>query len=55
MVETLTHRYLESIASKRVVVGRCIRELEMLFGYNPVIEVDMADPVGQLRSVSPPC
>ncbi|MGB2429647.1 MAG: hypothetical protein ACPIGG_09190, partial [Akkermansiaceae bacterium] len=22
-----------------------------LFGYNPVIEIDMGDPVGQLRSI----
>jgi hypothetical protein len=47
-IETLTHRYLQSMASKCLVVGLSPRELVDLFGYNPVIEIDMADPVGQL-------
>lgn len=50
-IETLTHRYLQSMASKCLVVGRAPRELIALFGYNPVIEIDMADPVGQLRTL----
>jgi hypothetical protein len=50
-VETLTHRYLESMASKCVVVGRCPQELEILFGYNPIIEADPDDPASQLLDI----
>lgn len=47
-VETLTHRYLESFASKCIVLGRCPDELRDLFGYNPVVEADLNNPVEQL-------
>jgi hypothetical protein len=40
VVETLTYRYLESMASKCLVVGKCPKELVELFGYNPVIELE---------------
>jgi len=50
-VETLTHRYLESLASKCVVVGRCPQELEILFGYNPILEADLDNPASQLLSI----
>lgn len=50
-VETLTHRYLESIASKCLVLGRCPDELADLFGYNPVIEADLNNPIGQLEDL----
>ena len=50
-VETATHKYFESIASKCVVLGRGPKELGDLFGYNPVIEVDWADPAGQIREI----
>jgi hypothetical protein len=38
-VETVTHRYFESIASKCIIVGHAPQELIDLFGYNPVVEV----------------
>jgi hypothetical protein len=47
-VETLTHRYLESFASKCIVLGRCPEELKDLFGYNPVIEADLNNAIEQL-------
>lgn len=47
-VETLTLRYLESIASQSVIIGHCPQELKDLFGYNPVIEYDNSDPCGQI-------
>ena len=39
-VETVTHRYFESMASRCLIVGHCPAELADLFGYNPVVEVD---------------
>ena len=39
-VETATHRYFESFASRCIVVGRAPAELVDLFGYNPVVEAD---------------
>ena len=50
-VETITHRYFESMAAGCLLVGRAPRELVDLFGYNPVIEADMTDPAGQLESL----
>lgn len=50
-VETVTHRYFESLASKTLVVGRGPAELNDLFGYNPVVEIDENDPADQLMSI----
>jgi hypothetical protein len=49
--ETATHRYFESIASKCIVVGHCPAELADLFGYNPVLEVDIERASDQLEDV----
>jgi hypothetical protein len=50
-VETLTQRYLESIASKCVVVGKCPSELVKLFGYNPVIEIVPDTQLNQVNAI----
>lgn len=50
-VEAMTLRYLQSIACKCLVYGRAPEEMVDLFGYNPVIEADLNDPVGQLREI----
>lgn len=50
-VETLTQRYLESIASGCVLLGRCPLELRDLFGFDPVIAVDEDDPGGQIEHI----
>lgn len=50
-VETLTVRYLESIACKNIIVGRCPQELKDLFGFNPVVEADMGDAAGQIDDI----
>lgn len=50
-VETVTFRYFESMASRCLIVGRCPSELVDIFGYNPVVEVDAADPAGQLLAI----
>lgn len=50
-VETLTQRYLESMAAGALLVGHCPAELAELFGYDPVIAVDWTDPAAQLDSI----
>ena len=50
-VETMTLRYLQSMASGCLVVGHAPGEMVRLFGYNPVVEIDMADPLGQILDV----
>ncbi len=44
----MTERYLQSMASRRFVFGRSPTEMGDLFGHNPIIEVDLQCPVGQL-------
>jgi hypothetical protein len=48
-IETMTARYLQSIVSKCLIVGHAPKEMIDLFGYNPVIEIDMKNPVEQLE------
>jgi len=50
-VETMTIRYLQSMVSKCLVLGHAPSEMIELFGYNPVIEIDMENPVEQLDSI----
>jgi len=50
-IETMTQRYLESMASGCVLVGHAPAELANLFGYNPVVDVDWAQPVEQLQRI----
>jgi hypothetical protein len=50
-VTTMTHRYLESIASRCVVVGQAPEELPSLLGCDPMVPADSEDPWGQLHSV----
>jgi len=47
-IETMTMRYLQSMASKCLVVGHTPAEMIELFGYNPVIEIDKKNPDKQL-------
>jgi hypothetical protein len=46
---TMTHRYLESLASRCLIVGRTPPELPALLGFDPVVPADTADPVSQLH------
>jgi hypothetical protein len=50
-IETMTIRYLQSMVSKNLIIGKTPEEMITLFGYNPVIEVDMEDPVSQLNEI----
>jgi hypothetical protein len=47
----MTHRYLESLAARCIVLGEPVPELVQLMGYDPVIEVDPSDPTGQLTEI----
>jgi hypothetical protein len=50
-VSTVTLRYLESMAAKCVIVGGSPGEASEMFGYNPVVEVNWEDPMGQLQEI----
>ena len=50
-VETMTIRYLQSMVSKCLVVGYAPKEMIELFGYNPVVEIDMENPADQLLDI----
>jgi hypothetical protein len=50
-VSTVTHRYFELMASKCVLLGECPPELERLFGYLPVIDIDRESPAEQVRAL----
>ena len=50
-VETLTQRYLETMGSGALVVGHCPKELEDLFGFNPVVELSADDPAKHLLEI----
>ena len=50
-IETMTTRYLQSMVSKCLVLGHAPGEMLELFGYNPVVEVDDADPAGQILEI----
>jgi hypothetical protein len=50
-IHTMTIRYLQSMVSKCLLVGHAPEEMVTFFGYNPVVEVDMYDPVSQIREI----
>ena len=50
-VETLTQRYWEAMLSRIVIVGHCPHELMDIVGYNPCIEIDTANPIGQIKEI----
>ena len=47
-ISTMTLRYLQSMASKCLIVGIMPEEMKELFNYTPIIEIDLNDPAGQL-------
>lgn len=50
-VETVTQRYFETIGSGSLAVGYCPKELNDLFGFNPVIELSTSDPAGHMLEI----
>ena len=49
--ETMTVRYLQSMASKTLVVGKCPEEMKLLFPYNPVIDLDLSQPGDHIQDI----
>ncbi|WP_128548436.1 glycosyltransferase [Larkinella soli] len=50
-ISTMTIRYLQSMASKCLVVGILPDEMRELFDYNPLVEADLSDPAGQMKQL----
>ena len=50
-ISTMTIRYLQSMASKCLIVGYMPEEMKELFDYTPIIEIDDNDPAGQLIGI----
>ena len=50
-ISSMTLRYLQSMASKCLIVGIMPEEMRLLFDYVPIIEIDMEKPDLQLLSV----
>lgn len=50
-VETVTQRYFECMASRCLIVGHCPTELRDVYGYNPVIELDLLRPTRHLCEI----
>ena len=50
-INTMTQRYLQCMASKSIVLGVAPPELIELFGYNPVVEIDIDNPFAQIESI----
>ena len=50
-ISTVTHRYLQSMAAKCLIVGEAPLESQQMFGHDPVVAVDWRDPAGQLLHI----
>jgi hypothetical protein len=50
-METVTQRYFETLGSGCLAVGHCPGELRDLYGFDPVVALDEADPAGHLLSI----
>jgi hypothetical protein len=50
-ISTVTLRYLESMAAKCLILGNAPADMAEMFGYQPVIEVDWTDPIGQIKNI----
>jgi hypothetical protein len=51
-ISTVTHRYLQSMAAKCLIVGEAPLEAQQMFGYDPVVAVDWRDPARQLLQIT---
>lgn len=50
-ISTVALRYLQSMASKCLILGYMPDEMKYLFDYNPIIIIDMENPVTQIQSI----
>jgi hypothetical protein len=50
-ISTMTMRYLQSMASKALIVGYMPEEMKTLFDYMPIVEIDKYAPAEQLLAI----
>lgn len=50
-ISTITNRYLQSMASKCLIVGKAPFDMPFLFDYNPIIEIDEKNALKQIQSI----
>lgn len=50
-ISTITNRYLQSMASRCLILGKLPYDLPFLFDYNPIIEIDDENPVEQIKTI----
>jgi glycosyltransferase involved in cell wall biosynthesis len=50
-ISTITNRFLQSMASKCLILGKLPHDMLHLFDYNPIIEIDEENPVAQIQSI----
>jgi len=50
-ISTVTSRYFQSMASKCLLLGKKPEEMNLLFDYEPIIEIDLNNPTGQLNDI----
>ena len=50
-ISTITNRYLQSMVSKCLILGKLPHDMLHLFDYNPIIEIDEENPVTQIESI----
>lgn len=50
-ISTITNRYLQSMASRCLILGKTPHDMLHLFDYNPIIEIDEENPVTQIETI----
>ena len=50
-ISTITNRYLQSMASRCLIVGKVPHDMLHLFDYNPIVEIDEENPVAQIEAI----
>lgn len=50
-ISTITNRFLQSMASKCLIVGKVPHDMLHLFDYNPIVEIDEENPIAQIESI----
>jgi len=50
-ISTMTIRYLQSMSSKCLILGFLPDDMQELFEHNPIIQLDMNDPLEQIKDI----
>lgn len=50
-ISTITNRFLQSMASRCLILGKLPHDMLHLFDYNPIIEIDEENPVTQIEAI----